>query len=810
VNDSFPEGLVTVAITAIVNGATGEIGKQAWDSLTSLIHKAFKRNSPAKDRLGSIPATPDGTENVSRLVNIISMLAAEDSEFNEALNSWLMRAQYDLRLEVRNGGVSNIIESTHGAAVNSIIQARSIYGDLHIHENSTPVGTVTPRQLPLVSRYFVGRSAELGKLNELLCESDGNCMPPAIAAINGSGGIGKTALALHWAHREVGAFVDGQLFVDLCGYHSSRSPLESSEALQDFLDALGVSPANIPASVASKAALFRSIVARKKLLIILDNALDAEQIEPLLPGSSTCKTIVTSRNKLAEAVAEHGALSISLNLLSLAESFSMIVNRIGRVRVEAETYETGRLIELCARLPLALAIASAQLYLQPQNTIQSIVQDIESADSRVRGLASISSKDVNAVSASSYNKLNASAAMLFRFISLTPGPDISLYAAASLVGQPVPRTRQILTGLTQANLLEEQYPGRYQFHDLLREYAAEAVGVDSLVSKQTALDRYFNFYVRSAVEADRYLHPSRDPITVDPVLPGVTVRKVTSYDEAMNWFDSEQLTFINVIRMAAGESRWNSAWQLAWACSTYLDRKGKWQQWAITQEIALNAAQYLGDRSAGARSKRLLANIYDHLEQPSQALNYGEQALTSFRELGDTSGEARTLRTMSTIYLRLGSYQLAVEGARHALQIYRELGDDYGVANSLSALCAAEDSMGDYIVAQGHGEDAVGIFDDLGERYSLLVALRRLAHVHSARGQNESAIDYQIRALEASRALGNRYLEAALLEDLGDSYLAAGNLREARAALRQGLTCAQSIGAPNVRELAGKIADLDS
>ncbi|MER8069113.1 BTAD domain-containing putative transcriptional regulator [Streptomyces sp. NPDC094034] len=426
---------------------------------------------------------------------------------------------------------------------------------------------VSPAQLPADLGTFTGREAELAQLKGLLPD-DGE--PPAtllISAIGGMAGIGKTTLAVHWAHRIAHRFPDGQLYINLHGLHPTGSAMPPAEAIRIFLDALGVPAPNIPASPEAQAALYRSLLAGRRMLILLDNARDAEQIRPLLPGSFGCLVIVTSRSQLTGLVANDGAHPLTLNPMTPAEAHGFLARRIGAARLAAEPRAADELITLCARLPLALAIVAARAATYPGFTLDAIAQELRDNQGSLDAFTGYDpTTDIRAVFSSSYEALSAPAARLFSLLGLHSGPDLSVPAAAALAGLSPRETQRLLGELTGAHLLSARAAGRYILHDLLRVYAVERVLAEETPQERDgALERLWSWYLHTADAADAHLNPERRRGPLEPLPPGCHPLTFTAHDQALEWRETERTNLVAAVHQAAASGRVGTAGRLA-AC----------------------------------------------------------------------------------------------------------------------------------------------------------------------------------------------------------------------------------------------------
>ncbi|MGH3772712.1 MAG: NB-ARC domain-containing protein, partial [Pseudonocardiaceae bacterium] len=383
---------------------------------------------------------------------------------------------------------------------------------------------IIPQQLPSTVSNFVGRAHELDILNAQLERAAEGAGTVVITAIGGTAGIGKTTLALYWARAHIDQFLDGQLYVDLRGFSPSGTPVTPQQAIRGFLDAFQVPIEKIPASLDDQAALYRTLVEDRRLVIVLDNARDADQVWPLLPGGPSCMVLLTSRQQLGSLIARKQALHITLEFLTTAEAHEFLVNSIGVERIQAEPDAAEELIQRCVGLPMALSIAAARILLDPHLPLSSFVGELREESQRLATLRTGDSQltDIRAVFSWSYTALSSGAARLFRLLSVHPGPDIGTLAAASLVGLPEHDTSTLLTELTQAHLIKQHIPGRYQFHDLLRVYASEqAATEESGPQRRAALRRVLDYYLHTGFIANRHFAPTWDPIALEVPNPGV-------------------------------------------------------------------------------------------------------------------------------------------------------------------------------------------------------------------------------------------------------------------------------------------------
>lgn len=643
-----------------------------------------------------------------------------------------------------------------------------------------------PAQLPPGVPAFAGRGAELASLDALLhpAGQPGPARPAAVAisAVSGTAGVGKTALAVHWAHRVTARFPDGQLYVNLRGFDPGGAALEPGEAVRGFLEAFGVPVTRIPADLPAQAALYRSMLAGKRVLVVLDNARDAEQVRPLLPGSPGCLAIVTSRSNLTSLIAAEGACPLTLDLLPAIDARDLLTRRLGTTRVASEPDAVDDIIAGCARLPLALTIAAARAASIPRFPLAVFATELRDATRALdafRGGDRVT--DVRAVFSWSYRALSPGAARLFRLLGLHPGPDIAISAAASLAAMPLDRARAALDELARAHLLAEHSPGRYSFHDLLRSYAAEqAHAHDSQDVRDTAVRRVLDHYLHTACTAAMLIEPHLAPLALSPVRPGVVLDEHVTGEDAMSWFTAEHAALLAAVLLAADAGFGTHAWQLAWALSTPFLRRGSWDDNARVQRAALDAARRMGDAAGQAHAVHGLALGYARSGRFRDALPYFQQALRHFETIGDPIGQARIHNSLAWLSEREQRPSDALSHAMRALDLYRAAEHRPGQAMTLSDIGFCYALLGDYRHAITYCQQGLEAVREEGERTWEAATLDSLGFIHHQLGSYERSIAYYERAIHLYRELADRFNEADSLVHLGDAQLSAGDAEAAR------------------------------
>jgi DNA-binding SARP family transcriptional activator len=462
-----------------------------------------------------------------------------------------------------------------------------------------------PRQLPTGVAQFTGRAVELRVLDSLLgsmASADGTV---AISAISGMAGVGKTSLALHWARDVAHRFPDGQLYVNLRAFGPWRRPVRAADALRGFLDALDVPQGRNPADTDAQAALYRTVLASKRMLVMLDNAADEDQVRPLLPGADGCLVLITSRRRLAGLAACEGATLLTLDVMSQPEAVALLAGRLGAELTEVAPETANELATLCGRLPLALSIAAARAMATPNLDLAELTTQMQDLGGRLDMLdVGEPASSVRAVFSWSYRDLSRPAARMFRLLAVHPGPDIGLAAAASLVGCPAVQARRILAELVSAHLMTEHVPGRWIFHDLLRAYASEQARCEeNQAEHDAAILRVLDYYLQTACFAAVMLRPGRDPalaLLAPPV--GAEPDSINSPTEAIAWYDAEHRVLAEVISWAAAAGFDAHAWRLRWALADYLAMTGRWRAQAVTMRTGFDAALAAGDVAGQALS----------------------------------------------------------------------------------------------------------------------------------------------------------------------------------------------------------------
>jgi DNA-binding SARP family transcriptional activator/Flp pilus assembly protein TadD len=652
-----------------------------------------------------------------------------------------------------------------------------------------------PAQLPADVADFTGREINLERLSALVSEARRRDNPAvAVAVLAGAPGLGKTALAVHAAHALRQDFPDGQLYVSLRG--GSEQPASPDEVLARFLRDVGVDGARVPVDTEERAAMYRTRLAERQMLIVLDDARDAAQVRPLLPGTGSCAVIVTSRHRLSDL---EGSRLIDLDVLDDAEATELFTRIVGADRVDAEPAAVRDLMAVCAGLPLAIRIAGARLSARRGWKIGALAERL--ADQRHR-IDELTAGDlaVRACFQVSFDALpgpeqkgGADPASLFRMLGVWQGSSIGLHAAAALVGQPEARVGHSLEVLVDAHLLESPAPDRYRLHDLLRDYAAELAQSDQPQAISEATHRILGWYLRTADAAASVISPYREQIPLDPPTPGYEPLAFATAEQALAWCAQERSNLVAATRQAASHGLHDIAWKLPAVMRNGLDRLGYRTESLTTHRIALTSARELGDRRGEAWVLSNLGMVFLR-QRTDDAIGCYEEALAIFREVGERREQALVANNLAFAYLAFGRYEEAVTALREALQLQREVGRRYGEGVALCNLGEAYLELGRYDEAIACSRQALAIVREVGSVRDEGFVLSNLGRAHLDLGHLAEAADLLEQALGIHRAAGNRYGEAQVLRPIGTCHARSGRLTQAHWAWSRARGLFESLG----------------
>jgi DNA-binding SARP family transcriptional activator/tetratricopeptide (TPR) repeat protein/DNA-binding XRE family transcriptional regulator len=668
-----------------------------------------------------------------------------------------------------------------------------------------PARAVVPRQLPAVAAGFTGRSSELAELAGLLVPRAG-AGTVVISAIGGMAGVGKTALAVYWAHQAADEFPDGQLYVNMRGFGPAE-PVPADEAVRGFLDALGVPVDQIPANPAAQSGLYRSLLADRRMLVLLDNVRDEQQARPLLPGASDCLVVVTSRNELGGLAAVEGASLLTLDLLTPADARALLTARLGADRAAAEPDAVAEITSLCAHLPLALAVTAARAAARPRFSLAALAGELRDVRHRLDVLdTGDPTASVRAVFSWSYQQLSPAEAGMFRLLGLDPGPDITAAAAASLAGVPAAQADRALAALTRTHLLTEHAPGRFALHDLLRAYAADlGAAADDDGARREARHRLLDHYMHTARAAAMLLSPIRETVPIAAPRPGVTPEPLADDQQALRWFASEHRVLISAVAAADQGGFDVCAWQLPWAMANFLEWRGYWSDWGATLRTAVPAAARLGDTAAEVAVRRMLAHTYARRGEYDQARVHLTDCLRLYGQLGDPVGEARVHQTLGWVAEYQDRKQDALDHAEQALALYRGAGYREGQAAALNNVGWCHARLGHYEQARTFCYRALELRQEFTDRPGDAGTWDSLGYVEHLLGNLAEAAACYGRALDIYAELGDRFHQAESLTRLGDALAAAEETAAATAAWQQALDILEDLDHPQAGQVREKL-----
>jgi DNA-binding SARP family transcriptional activator/tetratricopeptide (TPR) repeat protein len=714
--------------------------------------------------------------------------------------------------------------------------------DLAVDEPAPPTTPLLPAQLPRETTGFTGRDRELKTLDDLASRVHDQPATVVVSAIDGTAGVGKTALVLHWAHRIRDRFPDGQLYLNLRGYAPS-APMPALDALTHLLHALGVPAEQIPTQVERATGMYRSLMADKRMLVILDNAHDPDQVRTLLPGTATATVVITSRNRLGGLVAIEGAHRITLDVLTPDEARTLLRNVLGEARVRAEPDAVTALIESCDRLPLALRIAAANIADGPDRPLADYVTRF--ATGRLSALQ-IDDDDQAAVRTAfglSYTSLPVPVRRLFRLLGLMPGTDITVHAAAVLAGVTPDDAQPLLDALDEAHLVHQHAPRRYTSHDLLRAYAAErADDEDSRSDRRAALCRLYDYYLRTVDEAAQLVYPHI--LRLPPTAPQTDRAEPVFPDraEALAWLDTERANLVAAVTNPADSLPASATWRLADALRGYFVIRMHINEGLVTTQAGLAAAEVDGHprgqaaahlglatlhwrqgeypqairhhtralalaRRAGWREAQgaVLGNLGAvHCEQgrPAEGAEHFDRALTLHRQTGRRTGQATALANLGTVSIELGRLAQAADYLVQSIAIHRQLGSQLGEANAMTALGETHHLLGRFDDAIRELTAALDLHRKLGSRGNEADTLTRLAAVHDDAGRHQHAIELATAALALAREAGHRPYEAEALHTLATIHCHLGPGENAVDLQQRAKRLADDIGKPYIQAKA--------
>jgi DNA-binding SARP family transcriptional activator len=624
---------------------------------------------------------------------------------------------------------------------------------------------------------FAGREGELARL---LAAREKAPDVTVVAAIDGMAGVGKTTLAVHAAHLLARHYRDAQLFVDLHGHTPGQEPTPPAAVLDALLRTLDVPADRIPADLHGRAALWRAELATRSVLVVLDNAADAAQVRPLLPGSPRSLALVTSRRRLLDLDA---AEVVSLDVLSEADAVVLFTGVVGRARGDAEAASVLDVVRHCGQLPLAIRLAAARLRTRQAWTVRYLARRLQHARWPLAEL-SAGDRGVAAAFALSYEQLDDARRRMFRLLGVHPGPDFDAPAAAALAALDLTEAERLLEGLVDDHLLQQHAPGRYRFHDLLGRHArTTALDDEPEADRRAALRRVVDFHLHTAYRGSRLLDDQHPPLDLEP--PGCAPWPLADAEEAMRWFDANHGCVL-AARTAAEEQGWDTAvWQLAWTLDNFHYRRGDLHANIACWRAGLAAAVRLGDRAVQARAHRRLGLVYAPLGRFSEALEHLDESLRLAELIGDVLGQAGVHYVLALAWLEQDDHVRALARATSAHDLYRELGNTKWETRALSLVGTCHSHLGHHERARRYCGTALALSRRRGDGYGEAESLESLGRIAADLGEHATALEHYERALALWRALDNTYRQAGVLVALGDTHRQLADSGRARQAWRE-------------------------
>ncbi|MGK5671321.1 AfsR/SARP family transcriptional regulator [Micromonospora sp. URMC 106] len=662
---------------------------------------------------------------------------------------------------------------------------------------------VRPAELPHAPGGFVGRQPELAALDAQL-DAVRRTGRPGIVVVDGMGGIGKTALALHWGHLRRDAFPDGQVYLDLRGFSPGDTPMTPAEALPRLLLSLGVPPSDLPPTLDSQCARMRSLTDGRRLLMVLDNAYDAAQVRPLLPGNVTGLVVVTSRRRLSGLLVREQAVPLRLAPLRPAESMDLIAGCLRGSRPD----EREALADYCGHVPLAIRIVAARALDLPDRPLDDLLDELR----RGRLLDAFEARDgpdtnLRTVFSWSYRWLSPPAAELFWRLALHPGESIGVRAAAALAGLAVPRARDLAAELHRANLLQQPAPDRYQFHDLVGAYARElADAPENADERRLAFGRLLDWYLHTVSAAERVLQPHRPHF--DPASPPlVEPVRFESYQAALNWCEEERTNLVPVVCAAATGGAPEHAWQLALAASAYWYIAKRREDWRAATDVGVAATRALGDpRAEGALLASLATALCESRRYP-EAIELYQESLRLHEASGDRDWRPTSLNSLAVAHAEAGRPAEALATFALARQEHRLRGNRRGEGVALQNMAQCHVLLGEPGEAIARHEEALTAMRDAGDRYAEAICIANLGEAHAELGDHERAILRFRDAVRLHLATGNEHGRARTLLALGRSLGALGDTDGARSCWREALTVFDELGDPEADEIRALLGE---
>ena len=670
-----------------------------------------------------------------------------------------------------------------------------------------------PRQLPSGTTAFTNRESILAQLNNLLgdeSQEESRNAPPTVVvtAIAGAPGVGKTALALHWAHQVRDRFPDGDLYIDMHGYGTTL-PLSEEQALDKFLRSLGVAPQLIPLDIEERAALYRSVVSARRLLIVIDNVSSVKQVRRLLPGSRRCFVLITSRGSLSSLVAREGATRVTLDVLDPEDALRLLAEIVGDDRIDREDEAARRIASLCSYLPLALRVVAERAVSRPYSSLAELAGELVSEQQRLDALSADDElNNVRAVFSWSYRALRVEQQRTFRSIGLHAGAEFSTAVLSALANLPIDAVGAHLRDLSRVHLVQEVASQRYRTHDLLRAYSAElAFREDKTRMRTQSVRRALNWYLLVADAARRTILPNSQQLQLISA-DEYNVPEFATVESAMDWYELERLNLIAGLEQAIDFGQYDIAWRLPVVSDGFFELRSYWYEWKEIHTEALVAAQTINDALGEASARRCLGDACWRFGEYQEALVHYERGAEIANSVGDPWVEGFSTRGSGLIYEEQGNYSRAITYFERAHQIFESSQNRRGVGMSLLSLGKSYRGLGELSRGAEYGESAVGIFREIEDRWSLAWGLLPLGEMYVDMGQLDLAAHQFEESIEIFHNFGDRRSEATGLSRVGNVYWLQGDIPRARGSFTSALDIFDSLGDPQVNDVRAQLAQI--
>ncbi|MFD3406584.1 BTAD domain-containing putative transcriptional regulator [Kribbella sp. NPDC058693] len=780
----------------VLAGIPGDYAESQRVRLNQLRLTALERQARLQLELGAVP------EALAGLTGLV-----DDHPFDERFAELLMLALYASGRQAEALAVYRRLRSrlaeelgTNPGQELRTLQDRIIRADPDLLPSASTTLVAGPAQLPADHYGFAGRQPELAAATAILERPD---REPTVL-VTGMAGVGKTTFAVHWAHAIADRFPDGQLYLNLRGFDPARPAMPTEEAFFLVLEALGVPPQEMPKDLDGRAATYERLLANRRILVLLDNARDAEQVAPLLVGTTGGLFVVTSRHQFGGSV--RGAV-IALDVLPPVEAIEFLGGRLGDQRVRQEQSAAAAIAERCGRLPLALAVVAARAALNPAFRLTDILAELDESLGRLDAFADADvAVDVRAVFSWSYRALPPPAAAVFRLMSELPWTTSNLVTISSLAGGAIPVTEVLVAELTAAHLLLEPVPGRFGYHDLVRAYAMEQLeAVDSVDVRRAALVHVLDHFVQTAKVAEALVNPHRPAVDIMPRRPETLVDDIADRPSAWAWFIAEYTALVSAVRDAARNGYDEHAWQLAWALDTFQYRGGHWREAVDVQRTGLAAAERMGDMHLKAVAQYTLGKTYIDVGERDAARDLLEKAVAGFRQAGSEEAESSAYVALGNMYSDEGRSAEAVQNYQEAL---RHGSEPIARATAMNNLANEYSTLGDHELAVTMLLQAIELWQAAGDRHGEANSWDSLGHAQQMLGDLPAAATWYLRAIDAFRELGDRYNEAMSLANYGDNRVSLHDLAAAREAWQRALELFAELRHPMAGKLEQKLSSL--